>query len=571
MRGRALYFWTLAAVLLFSIGAARADTIPMQATALNGRTIAVSWTLPASGDATLYRQYPGESQATPIAVVQGSGYNDRLARCVCGDTVRYRLVQGADSGAAAVQVEDNEPTAPAEWGVVTVDEATQAIVLQWVPSADTDIMGYLVCEGSPSMAIDTVFGRQSDSYSPAGYAVTSVYQFRICAFDSCRQTSQLTEVCNNLVASCSAAQCSRTVSVAWNGYQQMPGGLGRYEVWRSEDGGAMQLAVQVSDTTVRTATFTASASAQTVRVVVKAVSADGATEACSNTASHDFDDGERPAYLYLRKVSTSDDGTAVTLTAQTDPAFAATDYTVYRAVDGAPATVAATCRPQAGGVLQWTDRAARPLESRYTYWLGVTDGCGVNELQSLKGSTLLPTLTVEGERLTLAWSAYEGWQGAPSYTVLRRQGGDGPWEEAGGTTGLTLSFETGDGQSSLTEYKIVATEPPDSQWQRGDTLQSAVVAHRPQTTLWVPNAFTPAESQNNTFGPVATYLNPTDYLFCIYDRGGVLLFSATEPSAAWDGTSRGHAMPQGAYVYRIQYTQSDGTQQVKTGTVLLIR
>ena len=59
--------------------------------------------------------------------------------------------------------------------------------------------------------------------------------------------------------------------------------------------------------------------------------------------------------------------------------------------------------------------------------------------------------------------------------------------------------------------------------------------------------------------------------FCVYDRGGVLLFSATEPSAAWDGTSRGHAMPQGAYVYRIQYTQSNGTRQVKTGTVLLIR
>lgn len=571
MSRRALHLWVIATMLLASIGVARADTIPMQATALNGRTVSVSWTLPATGEATLYRQYPGAAQAESIAVVQGAGYTDRLARCVCGDTVRYRLVQGSDSGAVAVFVEDNEPTAPAEWGVVTVDEATQAIVLHWIPSIDTDIVGYLVCEGMPSMAIDTVFGQLSDTYSPAGYAVTTSYQFRICAFDSCRQTSPLTEICNNLVATCSAPQCSREVAVAWNGYQHMPGGMGHYEVWRSEDSGPMQLAVQVDDTTARAATFTASSSAQSVRVMVKAVSGDASTVACSNIASFDFDDGERPEYLYLRKVSSSDDGTAVVITAQTDPAFPATDYTVYRSVDDAPGTVAATCRPQAGGVLQWTDRTARPLQSRYTYWLAVTDGCGVNKLVSQKGSTLKPALAVEGERLTLDWTAYEGWQGSPSYTVLLRRGGEGAWEEAGGTTGLTLSFEAGDGQSSLAEYKIVAAEPAESQWHRGDTLQSAVVAHRPLTTLWVANAFTPAESQNNTFGPVATYLNPVDYLFCIYDRRGVLLFSATEPSAVWDGTSRGHAMPQGAYVYRIQYTQSDGTSQVKTGTVLLIR
>lgn len=540
------------------------DTIPLQGQQTAGRTVELTWS-GGEGTTTVYRQYPGESQPAMIAITEGTSWTDHHSRCVCGDTVRYSISRGNDEGYAAVMVSDNDPTAMAEWGVVTVEE--DKVRLRWSASMDTDIMGYLVCEGNPSVVIDTVFGHDNNSYTYNDGDVTTVYHFRLCAFDSCRQASPLTEACNNIALTLAAEPCSRTVRATWNGYDNMPSGVDSYELWISEDGSAFRRVVQ-SHEDAREAMFEVSESCISLTAYVKALSADGRTEAFSNRVGFQFSTVERPAYFYLRKVSVADDGKSVMITAQTDAAFAATDYRVYRTVGGRPAAVVAHLMPNSDGILSWCDKDVDPKAEPCGYYLGVDDGCGRNEMRTATGYTLLPELMTQGEGLELRWDAYSGWTGSTQYQVVSSPLDAEAWEVEGNTWESVYTLAANGG---IRRYKVVAFEGSNSEYRRDDSLQSIEVFHRPRTDIWLPNAFTPTETSNNTFFPKAQYINPQGYSFVIFNRQGMMIYSTTNTDGQWDGRYKGVLQPNGVYVYKITYRQNDGTDQYIIGTVLLIR
>lgn len=89
--------------------------------------------------------------------------------------------------------------------------------------------------------------------------------------------------------------------------------------------------------------------------------------------------------------------------------------------------------------------------------------------------------------------------------------------------------------------------------------------------LSFPNVFCPSQESNNLFRPSTDGV--TFYELKIYDRGGVLVFSATDVAVGWDGSSRGVPCKSGTYVYHCRYTTTEvpnGVQE-KVGTVTLVR
>lgn len=542
------------------------DTIPLQATQTATRTVELTWD--AAVETHISRRYPGESVETEIGVTTGTTFTDHHARAVCDDTVHYSISQTVagieNNGYVAVNVLDMDATSAAEWGVVTVEN--QSIELDWVASADSDIMGYMICEGMPSMVIDTVFGRENTHYSATQYSCSEAFQFRICAFDTCRQASALTDNCNNIVLTLSSAPCSRTVNAVWNSYVNMPGGVHRYEVWISENGGEFRLAATTTDAV--SANFDVAESTMSLVAYVKAVGT--AYESKSNRQEYTFSTAERPAYLYLRKVTCSDAGDRVTVIGQTDPSFAAGDYKVYRSEDGGAASVVGHCQSDAQGMLRWEDYSVRPKEHVYTYCFGVEDGCGRNEIKTQKGSTLLLELESSGDDVAVQWNAYEGWSGTTVYELMACNADDGIWTSVGAGIGQEM-LDAGGVTTGTRRYKVVATEGYNSQYMLDDSLQSAVFEMKQLSTVWMANAFMPDESSNNRFGPKFNYMDAEGYLFAIYNRYGVLIFSTSNPDDEWDGRLNGVAQPAGAYVYALRFRQSDGTIQEMKGTVTLIR
>lgn len=87
----------------------------------------------------------------------------------------------------------------------------------------------------------------------------------------------------------------------------------------------------------------------------------------------------------------------------------------------------------------------------------------------------------------------------------------------------------------------------------------------------MPNAFSPnGDGLNERFHPVMKGV--TDFKMDIFNNWGEHLYSsAGRDTEGWDGFLNGQVLPNGNYVYKVNYTTSKGEQFQKTGTVTLVR
>ncbi|MBK6378485.1 MAG: gliding motility-associated C-terminal domain-containing protein [Chitinophagaceae bacterium] len=103
--------------------------------------------------------------------------------------------------------------------------------------------------------------------------------------------------------------------------------------------------------------------------------------------------------------------------------------------------------------------------------------------------------------------------------------------------------------------------------EASDTIQVLVG----DCDVYIPSAFTPNnDNLNETFGVVD---NTALQFFSlqIYNKWGQLIFNSNDVTKKWDGTFKGKNMPNGTYVWMLNYTNIRGRKFYEQGTVMLIR
>jgi gliding motility-associated-like protein len=89
--------------------------------------------------------------------------------------------------------------------------------------------------------------------------------------------------------------------------------------------------------------------------------------------------------------------------------------------------------------------------------------------------------------------------------------------------------------------------------------------------IYIPSAFTPNnDNLNETFG-VVDYASVQYFSLKIYSKWGQLIFSCNDINQKWDGTFKDKNMPNGSYVWILNYTNNRGRKFYEQGTVMLIR
>jgi gliding motility-associated-like protein len=89
--------------------------------------------------------------------------------------------------------------------------------------------------------------------------------------------------------------------------------------------------------------------------------------------------------------------------------------------------------------------------------------------------------------------------------------------------------------------------------------------------VYIPSAFTPNnDNLNETFGVVDNTILQF-FSLQIYSKWGQLIFSSNDVTKKWDGTFKGKKMPNGSYVWILNYTNIRGRKFYEQGTVMLIR
>ena len=89
--------------------------------------------------------------------------------------------------------------------------------------------------------------------------------------------------------------------------------------------------------------------------------------------------------------------------------------------------------------------------------------------------------------------------------------------------------------------------------------------------LFVPDAFTPnGNNLNDQFKPISRY--PLEkYDMKIYNRWGERLFQSNDINIGWDGSFKNQLCPENVYLYIILYKFPYEIEQMKSGTVTLLR
>ena len=89
--------------------------------------------------------------------------------------------------------------------------------------------------------------------------------------------------------------------------------------------------------------------------------------------------------------------------------------------------------------------------------------------------------------------------------------------------------------------------------------------------IYVPTAFTPNnDNLNETFG-VVDYASVQYFSLQIYSKWGQLIFGTNDINQKWDGTFKGKKMPDGIYMWMLNYTNNRGRKFYDQGSVMLIR
>ncbi|HYG16545.1 MAG TPA: gliding motility-associated C-terminal domain-containing protein, partial [Bacteroidia bacterium] len=172
----------------------------------------------------------------------------------------------------------------------------------------------------------------------------------------------------------------------------------------------------------------------------------------------------------------------------------------------------------------------------------------------------------ESHALDLTWTNYFGWpDGVNSYEVYRKNDADRILLFSR-NTGLDTLYNYDDGMKNYVQRYRIAALPNggnDTSWSNEiEVVYSAV--------LWIPNAFTPNDDGlNRVFNMVSGSIK--HFNITIYNRWGERMYTSTDVNGTWDGRFKGVPVPEGVYIYHVDYMGGDNVMKHDKGSITIIR
>ncbi len=454
---------------------------------------------------------------------------------------------------------------------VTVDG--NSVMIQWSQSPSPEVFAYLIARNTAqgTTVIDTVFvGNTYEDFT--GEPDVRVETYFVTAIDRCGNTSLVVDPHNTIFLSAENQDpCAQSVSLTWNAYQNWPGGVARYAVWVSTNGGPFE---EVGETT-------------TTQFTLQEV--DDETEYCfyvvAEEANSTFTSRSSETCVTTSVVQPANDLALVNATLTGDGAIGV-NWTWNTTAELGTATINRTM----GNIESIPIALSNPLiqdnfyldqftgfdQGPVRYQIETVDDCGTS-----RASNEVITVFLQGSNPTnginnLVWTPYQNaLANKITYDVFRIETGGIPQklnDQPMNDLNIVDEINLANTSELISCYYVVATATltlPDGR-EAEVTSRSNTVCLQQTARLWVPNAFVP-DGFNREFKPVLQFGEPEDYLMIIYDRWGGKIFESNSLGIGWNGQKEDRPLPQGVYLYQIILTQANGTKIEEKGSVVLLR
>lgn len=499
---------------------------------------------------------------------------------LCSAQLHYRVYyQTASCISASASKEDFFrdliPPAIPRLDSVSVSPADGSVQMGWQASTSKDTDGYLLYRfgGGIWSVLDTVWGINNTFYSyNEADIVNQTFSYRIAALDSCLNASPLGVIQTSLLLQYSVNQCASSVSLQWNGYENMPGEIEEYLIYVSRNGADFEIESTVAGSQ-NSFVLDSLIDGFEYCIYVKAKSPLGIT-ASSPIICFDFDAHLAPDELFIRYVDVNENE-QIDVGVYVDNTIPFTSLKLWRYKDDGGYEFLSEQAYNGTDFYQFTDGNVQTERSRYFYKISLVDICGFELMETDSvASILLTGIALESLKNELLWSRFFGYQGGvQGYEIHRATAMDGFFAYTDMVSELTFLYQDDVFPLSHTgakfSYYVSAIQDLNNFGHMGQSRSNRVTLHQSPNTF-IPNAFTP-EMKNPIFKPVNAFVDDSDYHFYIYNRAGAEIFKTNDPSKGWDGTYKGNNVQAGVYVYFLRYQNMDGGKFDKNGTVLLIR
>jgi hypothetical protein len=571
----------------FSVPSDTLRTIRMIATPLSNKVVRLNWNrthtppLPSTLPAFTVAKELSPGVFTAFRTLTDTFTTD--TNYYCNKFINFRVTQGDASGCFSVSstdgewFRDNQGPAMTTIDTVSVNPGTGLATISWFVDSVPDTQGYVIYQfnGTSYDSIGAVSGINNLFFTfPLSQASSTIESFSVAPYDSCRNLGPLSDRHNTILLEESFEKCAASVSLDWNSYSNMAGGVTKYEIWVRENAGPWNLDGFVPPT-VTSYQKILTVQGALYEFVIRAVGGAGKTSS-SNVISRLADIYDQPDFLYVRRASVENGG--VIVDCHTDPTGDVIAYRLYhsRSSSGTFDLVQEIPFIPVSGI-QFNDVFNDPSSGPQYYKVSAVDSCG----SELTVSNVAKTVFLQAEGgddfiSTLNWDDYSGWPGPTgSFYIYRVVNGI--------RQAIPFMMVSADTFTVTHDVSSIPLDPGDNYCYVVEALEDSVnsfgfqdrvfsnEACAPQAPLlYVPNAFTPG-GKNPVFMPVVLFAQPETYSLRVLNRWGQIVFESGNPTLGWDGRFESRDAPVGIYIYQVVFKGYNLKEVRKTGTVLLIR
>jgi len=202
----------------------------------------------------------------------------------------------------------------------------------------------------------------------------------------------------------------------------------------------------------------------------------------------------------------------------------------------------------------------------YCYKVLTQTQCGLVSLPGNEGCSIV----LKGDAVpfvnNLSWNPYQVWtNGVNRYEVIRHDPSK-PDSIVGYPTSNANTVYSDDSlnyDEGVYWYHIVALSGTDSNAARSVSNEIRLVQ---KPILYVPNAFTPnKDNVNDKWGFVPVFVK--DFQMSVFNRWGEFVWHTDDKHIQWDGTYKKEQPSTDAFIWQVDYTGWDNSQNFRSGYV----
>jgi len=570
------------------------DTIGNIAFVLNNPSIGVAnlyWTHPSTPPlATQAQTFDIYKERTSVWSLWDTchllQYDDTIH--VCGETLGYEIRLYDSIGCESISIIHSEsftdfisPSTPL-LDSVSINPVTGKTEMGWNPASDPDIVGYIiyVLRNGIWEVADTVLGVNSTYYLDNNNdASKGIQHYRIAAIDTCRNSSPMGDAHNTLLLNASINKCDSLVFLSWNAYNNMPDSLTGYRIWVSQNGGSFVLLDTVGSG-LQSYTHRGADPMSTYTYYIQAYNLKNGYSSSSSKKDVIFNYVASSGNVWMRYVSVVDNA-HLEIAVFVPDTVAWNNILLFKAEkDGLFSQIESNSKVMGQEDYIFTDYNVNVHHNTYYYFVSITDECDYIFISSDTANNIVlqEKGTSSNDDIAIEWKPYNGFgTRLDSYDIFRRTQIETSFQCIDNVPSSLLDYSENvwgsASQGGKFYYQVCANEDNSNIYGFQDKSYSNIIELIKEPISYIPNLFSPNSNipENRVFKPVHSYVDAEEYIFCIYDRWGSMMFQTTDITAGWDGSTNGQTAMAGVYSYYITYRIDEKNTFKKQGIVTLIR